>query len=203
MIRALRPRRTVLAVVATALLTLPAGIALGGGQTFNDVPPSHRFFNDIEALAATGVTSGCGSGNYCPDGLVTRGQMAAFLNRMGALAPGKTPKVNADRLDGLNSTAFGRAGVDVWANGTRNQWFNHGGGAPTVVRFSVGFYIVTFPGADYGVNNNLLGQVTLRAVGFATIGSGGGSVQVRTYNAAGVLADRDFQLVVWDASHGS
>ena len=90
----------------------------------------------------------------------------------------------------------------MWANGTRNQWFNHGGGAPTVTRFSVGFYIITFPGANYGINDNLIAQVTLRSVGFATISSGGGSVQVRTYNAAGALADRDFQLVVWDASFG-
>jgi hypothetical protein len=30
--------------------------------------------------------------------------MAAFLNRLGALGPGKAPKVNADKVDGLNST---------------------------------------------------------------------------------------------------
>lgn len=200
---ALRPRRSILlAIAVTGLLALPAGIALGGGQTFSDVPSSHRFFADIEALAASGVTGGCGGGRYCPDGLVTRGQMAAFLNRLGALASNKQPKVNADRLDGLNSTAFGRGGVDVWADGTRNQWFNHGGGAPVVTRISIGFYSIAFPGADYGINTNLIAQVSLRAVGFATVGSGGGAVQVRTYSAAGALADRDFQLVVWDADHG-
>jgi hypothetical protein len=192
----------VVAVLATSLIALPAGIALGGGQTFSDVPPSHRFFADVEALAASGITYGCGGGRYCPDGLDTRGQMAAFLNRLGALASNKQPKVNADRLDGLNSTAFSRGGVDVWGNGTRNQWFNHGGGAPTVTRMAVGSYSITFPGANYGINDNLLAQVTLRTVGFATIGSGGGAVQVYTYSAAGALADKDFQLVVWDASHG-
>jgi hypothetical protein len=36
---------------------------------------------NINALAAAGITSGCGSGVYCPKGLVTRGQMAAFLHR--------------------------------------------------------------------------------------------------------------------------
>jgi hypothetical protein len=45
--------------------------------TFSDVPTSHPFFRFIEALAASGITSGCGSGNYCPD---TRGQMAVFLS---------------------------------------------------------------------------------------------------------------------------
>ena len=52
-----------------------------GSATFNDVPTGHSFFQAIEALAASGVTSGCGNGNYCPDGIVTRGQMAAFLAR--------------------------------------------------------------------------------------------------------------------------
>ena len=28
-----------------------------------------------------GVTTGCGNGEFCPDDLVTRGQMAAFLIR--------------------------------------------------------------------------------------------------------------------------
>jgi hypothetical protein len=47
--------------------------------TFGDVPPSHPFVRYIEALAASGVTAGCGGGNYCPDAAVSRGQMAVFL----------------------------------------------------------------------------------------------------------------------------
>lgn len=47
--------------------------------TFNDVPTSHLFFQFVEALAASGITAGCGSGNYCPDSPLTRGQMAVFL----------------------------------------------------------------------------------------------------------------------------
>ena len=49
--------------------------------TFTDVPTGHAFFQEIEALAASGVTTGCGAGSYCPDGFVTRGQLAAFLAR--------------------------------------------------------------------------------------------------------------------------
>jgi S-layer homology domain len=49
--------------------------------TFGDVPASHTYFRAIEALAASGITGGCGSGNYCPDKNVTRGEMAAFLAR--------------------------------------------------------------------------------------------------------------------------
>jgi hypothetical protein len=45
----------------------------------NDVPTSHPLFRYVEALAAAGVTSGCGTGWYCPNSPVTRGQMAVFL----------------------------------------------------------------------------------------------------------------------------
>jgi len=47
--------------------------------TFNDVPTSHPFFQFVEALAASGITAGCGTGIYCPDSPLTRGQMAVFL----------------------------------------------------------------------------------------------------------------------------
>ena len=39
------------------------------------------FEADIEALAAAGITSGCGQERFCPNGPVTREQMAAFLVR--------------------------------------------------------------------------------------------------------------------------
>lgn len=52
-----------------------------GIATFNDVPMGHPFFQFIEALAASGITGGCGSGNYCPDAPLTRGQMAVFLSK--------------------------------------------------------------------------------------------------------------------------
>jgi hypothetical protein len=47
--------------------------------TFGDVPTNHQFFRFVEALAASGITGGCGGGNFCPNNPVTRGQMAAFL----------------------------------------------------------------------------------------------------------------------------
>jgi len=100
-------RRLALIGLALALI-VPAGVVLAGGPSFTDVPTTHKFYNDIEALAASGVTSGCTSTRYCPDGLVTRGQMAAFLNRLGALAPGKAPKANADRVDGRHANQFVR-----------------------------------------------------------------------------------------------
>jgi hypothetical protein len=48
---------------------------------FGDVPVDHWAADWIEQLAAEGITSGCGGGNYCPDDSVTRDQMAVFLTR--------------------------------------------------------------------------------------------------------------------------
>jgi len=49
--------------------------------TFADVPTSDPAFQYIEALVASGITAGCGSGNYCPDAPLTRRQMAVFLSK--------------------------------------------------------------------------------------------------------------------------
>jgi hypothetical protein len=49
--------------------------------SFGDVPADHPFFQFVEALAASGITGGCGDGNYCPGAPLTRGQMAVFLSK--------------------------------------------------------------------------------------------------------------------------
>ncbi|MGH2446545.1 MAG: S-layer homology domain-containing protein [Candidatus Limnocylindria bacterium] len=101
-----RPSRPILlTILITALLAFPMGIVLAN-HGFDDVPNSNPFHGDIDALVDNGVTAGCGSGNYCPKANVTREQMAAFMNRLGALGPGKDPVVDADKLDGLDSSAL-------------------------------------------------------------------------------------------------
>jgi hypothetical protein len=78
-----------------AIVTIHQGATLGLGgvqirwrrrvsaapaqATFPDVPAGSLFFQYVEALAASGITGGCGGGNYCPDASLTRGQMAVFL----------------------------------------------------------------------------------------------------------------------------
>lgn len=51
-----------------------------GVATFTDVPTGHPYFRFIEALVASGITAGCGGGNYCPGNPITRGEMAVFLS---------------------------------------------------------------------------------------------------------------------------
>ena len=52
-----------------------------GTATFADVPTNHTFFQFVEALASSGITAGCGGGNFCPNQPLTRGQMAVFLSK--------------------------------------------------------------------------------------------------------------------------
>ena len=59
----------------------PAAAYCGSTAPFNDVPASNSFCGYIKRLSELGITTGCGSGNYCPAGSVTREQMAAFLAR--------------------------------------------------------------------------------------------------------------------------
>jgi len=68
-----------------------------GAPSFGDVPIDHPFFQFIEALKASGITGGCGNGNFCPDAPLTRGQMATFLAKALGLhwaGPGGPPNVH-------------------------------------------------------------------------------------------------------------
>ena len=49
--------------------------------TFQDVPPDHWAWAFVEALAAEGLTTGCAPRQYCPALLVSRAEMAIFLER--------------------------------------------------------------------------------------------------------------------------
>lgn len=61
----------------------------GGGDLFTDDNGS-IFEADIDRLATAGVTRGCNADgtHFCPNGSVTREQMAAFLHRAAGLLPG-------------------------------------------------------------------------------------------------------------------
>lgn len=95
--------------VVIAATAIPATVM--ASHQFTDVPDSNIFHGDIAAIRDAGVTQGCNppiNDKYCPDDFVTRGQMAAFMNRLGALAPSRTPVVNAATLDGHLPGAFVR-----------------------------------------------------------------------------------------------
>jgi hypothetical protein len=66
-----------------AFLTRALGLIASGSVDFVDDDGS-IFESDIERIAEAGITKGCNppvNDRFCPDDLVTRGQMAAFLAR--------------------------------------------------------------------------------------------------------------------------
>ena len=48
---------------------------------FLDVPDSNQFEAYIYGAAGAGIMTGCGADNFCPDGLVTRSDMAGYIER--------------------------------------------------------------------------------------------------------------------------
>jgi Lysyl oxidase/S-layer homology domain len=68
--------RAQMATFLSRALSLPATSA----DYFTDDEGSKHEWA-INRLAASGITFGCAPGRFCPDAIVTRGQMAAFLHR--------------------------------------------------------------------------------------------------------------------------
>jgi hypothetical protein len=91
-------RLVVMSVFMTALGSLPA---LAAGTFIDDDGNPHE--SNIEVIAAAGITEGCNptGDRYCPGDPVTRGQMAAFLNRAFQL-----PASSADAFDDDDGSIF-------------------------------------------------------------------------------------------------
>ena len=85
--------------------------AVGGSTGFGDVPLDATYAPWVKQLAAEGITTGCGGGNFCPLQIVNRAQMAIFLLRAKHGAAYIPPAVGA-------STGF----ADVPLDATYAPW---------------------------------------------------------------------------------
>lgn len=141
-----------LLVVAAVTAALVAPAAAWAGHRFADVPNASPFHGDIDWMADNGVTAGCNppdNDEFCPRAVVTREQMAAFISRLDtrdvfttfaeaeSIASAATAgPVDADRLDGKDSTAFlpatGQVRVSAMA------WASAIPGEIDVARFAAG-----------------------------------------------------------------
>ena len=84
---------------------------------FGDVPFSYWSYENIEKLLESGITTGCGDGNYCPGDTVTRAQMAVFLER-GLQGSDFTPPAA--------SGVFEDVALDYWAAAWIEQFYQDG-----------------------------------------------------------------------------
>ncbi|MGI9528685.1 MAG: hypothetical protein ACR2NG_03165, partial [Acidimicrobiia bacterium] len=123
------PRRFLMLamVMALAMVVLTPAVA-GADSGFTDIDDS-IFKTDIEWMADNGYTSGCNppdNDEYCPDNLLTRGEMAAFLARSFHLTEG----VGADLFIDDDGSIYeddidkvGTAGITLGCNPPDNDRF--------------------------------------------------------------------------------
>ena len=99
----MRSTRTVtITAFALALSLLIPATAIAGFENFKDGPFGvHE--DGVAWLAGSGVTAGCTPSEYCPDGEVTRAQMATFMHRLSGHAEGVAPAVDAATVEGRSA----------------------------------------------------------------------------------------------------
>lgn len=86
-------RRAWLLPLIVALALFP--LAVGAANPFTDLNPGSPHNGNIDLIYNAGVTTGCvPNQQYCPNGNVTREEMASFLARLGGLGA-NVPVVNA------------------------------------------------------------------------------------------------------------
>lgn len=88
------------AVILSRVFNLDTTIA--STPQFKDVPKTHRYFNEINAIASANLVGGKGDGTFDPAGQLTRAQMAAIL-------------VKAYKLSGESSKKFKDVPTSHWA----------------------------------------------------------------------------------------
>jgi hypothetical protein len=74
-------------IVSIALLMLGATMVVAS-HNFSDVPTSAFYHSAVDWGVDRGITSGCGSGRFCPNDPLTRGQgMTLMRNLAGVIGP--------------------------------------------------------------------------------------------------------------------
>lgn len=72
-------------LAAAALFGAAPASAQSCNAVFSDVPANDPFCTNVEWIYNRGITQGCSATAFCPANFVTRGEMAAFLARLGQL----------------------------------------------------------------------------------------------------------------------
>ena len=118
------------------------------GVPFADITCTTPFDPWIEQFGADGITAGCGGGDFCPDGNVTRSQMAVFVEKAmhgtAYWSPGDTGSANT------------AAGESALVNNSPNAWYN------TAIGFQALFtQSFTYGGTSYYPANTAVGAFAL------------------------------------------
>ena len=82
--------------------------------TFADTQ-THAMRYWIQAFAADGITGGCGNGNFCPEGIISRSQMSVFLLRAGHGAAYVPPAAQGTVFTDVPKTYWAAAWIEQLA----------------------------------------------------------------------------------------
>ena len=129
----LGPARAYLLIVGSAVkdvagnpLTAVSHDFVTGTASFADTE-GHRFAAEIEWLVGEGITEGCvAEHRFCPDAIVARQQMAAFLTRALELPASGTDYFTDDEASPLEDEINSLAQAGVTTGCRRNAFCPHG-----------------------------------------------------------------------------
>lgn len=119
------PADTVTRGQMAAFLVRALDLSSGGGKDWFKDDNGTVFEDDINRLAAAGITAGCGGTNYCPHRAVTRAEMAAFLVRAYDY-PASSSDSFADDESSIHEAAINsleKAGITAGCNPPVNNRF--------------------------------------------------------------------------------
>jgi hypothetical protein len=92
--------------------------SLPGPYDFFDVSPGNPFHDPITKVASNGITAGCGGGNFCPDAMVMRDQIAVFLLKSAHGSAFAPPSATGGIFQDVPTSAFAADWIEeVYAEG--------------------------------------------------------------------------------------
>ena len=119
------PDDTVTRDQMAVFLTRAFNLDPGPDPGFTDVAPNAWYYTQTAALAASGITAGCGDGTtFCPNQHTTRAQMATFLARALGLVDKPTPPATGyqDIAVGTLVTDLSGYACGLRTDGTMTCW---------------------------------------------------------------------------------
>jgi len=88
------------------------GGAFAFDRSFLDVPDADPYWTAIDAAAMNGLSTGCGSGNFCPTAANTRAQIAVFLLRAKNDAAFTPPPATGAVFGDVPTSSFAAAWIE-------------------------------------------------------------------------------------------
>ncbi|HEY7113695.1 MAG TPA: YCF48-related protein [Thermoanaerobaculia bacterium] len=99
---------------------------------FADVPQSYVLHDAIVRVARAGITTGCGTGGFCPDAFVSRSEMAIFLLRAEHGADHHPPPATGSVFADVPPGGFAAAWIEEFAGEGITKGCGGGNYCPTL-----------------------------------------------------------------------